>query len=174
MLTLFLLRHAKSSWADAGADDFDRPLANRGIEAAPRVAQAMADNGFTPDRILCSSARRTRQTLGLVLTRLGAEEMTAAFTRQLYGADADALHRMITAQDAQTVRRLMLVGHNPAMQDLALALTGSGAAAERDALEVKFPSGALAVLTFEDRDGWASIAPGTGHLTHFIRPRFLD
>jgi phosphohistidine phosphatase len=174
MLTLFLMRHAKSSWAAAGTDDFDRPLAPRGVDAAPRTAQAMAENGFTPDRILCSSARRTRQTLGLVLTRIGADEMTVTFTRQLYGADVSTLHQMIAAQDARSVRRLMLVGHNPAMQDLALQLTGDGAATEREALEAKFPSGALAVLTFEDRDGWASIAPGTGHLTHFIQPRFLD
>lgn len=174
MLTLFLLRHAKSSWRDDSLSDFDRPLAGRGLKAAPMIGAHMAECGFAPQKVLCSSSQRTRETLGLVLPRLaGACEIT--LTREVYEADDDTdLMTLIAREEADTIQRLMLIGHNPAMQDLALSLTGQGAPEDRAAIAEKFPTAALAVLTFDAAEGWGGIAPGTGLLTHFIRPKELD
>lgn len=180
MLTLFLLRHAKSSWTDQNLPDFDRPLAPRGHKAAPRIGAFMADRGFAPDRILCSSAQRTRETLALVLPHLGGD-CDITLTRSVYESnDEHDLLALIATQSAHqsgptpAPHRLMLIGHNPTMQDLALALAGNGAPDDRAALAEKFPTAALAVLTFDGTDGWAGLAPGSGLLTHFIRPRDLD
>ncbi|MBP5856123.1 histidine phosphatase family protein [Marivibrio halodurans] len=182
MLTLFLLRHAKSSWSDQNLPDFDRPLAPRGHKAAPRIGAYMADRGFAPGRILCSSAQRTRETLALVLPHLDGD-CDVTLTRSVYESnDEHDLLALIAAQSAPPftprpvtgAHRLMLIGHNPAMQDLALALAGNGAPDDRAALAEKFPTAALAVLTFDGTDGWAGLAPGSGLLTHFIRPRDLD
>lgn len=173
MLTLFLLRHAKSSWTDTGQPDFDRPLATRGLRAAPKVGAHMAECGFAPTRILCSSAQRTRETLALVLPYLSGE-CAICLTRAVYEADDETdLMTLIAAQDAASVQSLMVIGHNPAVQDLALSLAGSGTPGDRAAVAEKFPTAALAVLTFDAADGWAGVAPGTGLLTHFIRPREL-
>ena len=174
MLTLFLLRHAKSSWRDDGLADFDRPLAARGVKAAPLIGVHMAACGFAPQKILCSSSQRTRETLGLLLPHLsGACDI--ALTRAVYEADDDAdLMALIAQEDASDIQRLMLIGHNPAIQDLALSLTGQGSPADRAALAEKFPTAALAVLTFDAADGWGGVAPGAGLLTHFIRPKELD
>ena len=182
MLTLMLLRHAKSSWADEGLDDFDRPLASRGRKAAPRVARFIADGGFGPDLILCSTARRARETLSLVLPSM-AHSCTIRMDRTLYEADEeeDLGERLRTLADtdvpegdrAPRGQRVLVIGHNPAMQDFAIQLVGSGAPDDREAIAAKFPTAALAVIAF-DADRWHDIVPGSGTLTHFVRPRDLD
>ncbi|MCR9218741.1 MAG: histidine phosphatase family protein [Alphaproteobacteria bacterium] len=174
MLTLFLLRHAKSSWSDAGMADFDRPLASRGVKAAPKIGSYMAEAGFAPDLILCSSAQRARETLALVLPFL-KEEPTIRITRAIYEADGEEDLLAVLAELApDESARVMLIGHNPAMQDLAVALAGAGAPDDRAALAQKYPTAGLAVLTFDGADGWAGLAPGAGLLTHFVRPRELE
>lgn len=176
MLTLFLLRHAKSSWSDAGLSDFDRPLAPRGEKAAPKIGAFMARAGFEPEVVLCSSAQRTRETLALILPHLGGEA-EVRLTRAVYEADDEtALMAQLAALDRETPTpgRVLLIGHNPAMQDLALHLTGQGAEADRTALAEKFPTAALAVLTFDGASGWSGLTEGSGLLTHYIRPKALD
>jgi phosphohistidine phosphatase len=174
MLTLFLLRHAKSSWAESGLSDFDRPLASRGIKAAPKIGGFMGEGGFAPDHILCSAAQRTRETLGLILPHLKGEP-TITMSRAVYEADDEGdLMALIAGMQAAGPQRLMLIGHNPAMQDLAVSLAGRGAPDDLKALAEKFPTAALAILTFDATDGWAGIEPGSGLLTHFVRPRELD
>jgi phosphohistidine phosphatase len=155
MARLYLLRHAKSSWKDASLDDHDRPLAPRGRKAAKAIGRYMRDQGIEPELVLCSTARRARQTL----ERLGPPGLDARIEPELYGAGADALlARLRGVPDA--VASVLLIGHNPGMQQLAFNLAG---------LDDKFPTAALA--TFEV-DGWSRL--GRAELVDYVRPRDLD
>ena len=172
MKTLALFRHAKSDWSDPRLGDFDRPLAPRGIEAAPRMARAMKALGLAPDLVLCSEALRTRQTWDLAAPELGAAPRLVVL-RSLYLASPSGLLEAIREVGPET-GTLMLIGHNPGTEHLAAVLAGPGS--DPKALKrmgKKFPTAALAVLTFEIAT-WQHAAPGTGRLSHFLRPRDLD
>ena len=171
MLTLALLRHAKSSWDTNALDDFARPLAERGRKAAPLMGGYLAAEGLRPDLILCSSAIRTRQTLDLVAPFLGTPRPAVAYVDGLYLASAsDLIARLrVVPQRWHTV---LMIGHNPGFHDLALALTASGDAEGIANLRPKFPTSALAVFTF-DHILWSRLAPHTGQLTHFATPASL-
>lgn len=171
MLTLTLFRHAKSSWADPSLQDFDRPLAPRGEEAAPLMGAFLAERGLIPNLILCSTSRRTRQTLDLALASLKTRPKLH-YDEALYHATVPALLAIIRAAPADA-HHLMLVGHNPGMQSLALELIGGGDPAGRRAIAQKFPSGAVAIMTF-DAANWAAIRPGSAHLTIFTTPKQLS
>ena len=170
MLTLTLLRHAKSSWDDPSLSDIDRPLNGRGRAAAPVMGALMRREGLRPDHVLCSPSARTRQTLDLVraeLKKLGPAELRES----LYHATPVTLLRAIHGAP-ETARHLLLVGHNPGLQQLAVWLTGGGPAAKRRGLAEKLPTGSLVVLTFEVTR-WLDVKPGSGHLRLFARPREL-
>jgi len=170
MRTLTLFRHAKSSWADAGLEDFDRPLATRGVEAAPLMGAFLAERGLVPDLVLCSGSRRTRQTLDLAFGPLKARPETQ-FLDDLYHATVPALLAIIRRAPSST-RHLMLVGHNPGLQALALELIGGGDPSGRRAIAHKFPSAAVAVMTF-DAPNWAAIGARAAYLTIFMTPKQL-
>lgn len=158
---LLLLRHAKSSWDDPALADFDRPLAPRGRGAAKLIGAYLRDERIRVQLVLCSSARRALQTLELV-----APSGEARIERELYGASASQLLERLrrVPDDAEAV---MLIGHNPAIQDLAIGLTaGAG-----DVLRDKFPTGALATVSFAGP--WRALALGHGELVGFVRPREL-
>src|SRR5450631_2444347 len=125
MLTLTLLRHAKSSWEEP-LDDFDRPLAPRGKKAAPEIGAALAARGLRPDLILCSGALRARETLGLVIEDLGAPAPEVIYDDALYmaapGTLLKRLHGIASAPQRDAPRHVMLVGHNPGFEELALML----------------------------------------------------
>jgi phosphohistidine phosphatase len=158
---LLLLRHAKSSWDDPTLDDHDRPLAPRGRKAAGLIAAYLRDNHVDVSLVLCSTAQRARETLELV-----QPPGQVLIERELYGASADGLlARLRRVLDDQ--RTVMLIGHNPAIEDLAVGLAGSGAELIGD----KFPTGALATLSFNGR--WRDLAPGGVELKSFVRPREL-
>jgi phosphohistidine phosphatase len=160
---LYLLRHAKSSWDDERLADRDRPLAPRGRRAAERMARHLRDEGILPSLVLCSPARRTRETLEAVGP--GGE---VRIEDELYGAsEAALLGRLQRVPDA--VESVMLIGHNPAMQELAVGLAGAGARLED--VEAKFPTGALATLAVPG--GWRELAPGSAELVAFVKPREL-
>jgi phosphohistidine phosphatase len=164
--TLYLLRHAKSSWDDAALADRDRPLAPRGQRAAKLMAEHLVRNEITPSLVLCSAARRTRETLEALAPALG--EADVEVERDLYGASTgELLDRLHSVPD--TVSSVMLIGHNPSIQTLALNLAGSGD--ERDAIALKYPTGALATLAFEV--SWQELDQGAAELTAFVRPRDL-
>lgn len=169
MRTLYLLRHAKSSWDDPGLADHDRPLAPRGLRAVPCVAEHLRTEGIVPDVVLCSSARRTRETLDL----LGDAIPSGCDVRvedELYDANADELLERLHALP-DSVHRAMVIGHNPATQQLALWLAASG---ERvDQMARKFPTAALATLDASIAT-WPDLAPGSAQLTGFVRPKDLD
>jgi phosphohistidine phosphatase len=171
-----LLRHAKSSWDDGIAHDLDRPLAPRGRLAAPLIGAHMAGHGLLPDIVLCSAAVRTRETLALVgeawrrAPGSGCEPEIVHET-DLYLADADRLLRRLRAVPAIR-RRVLMVGHNPGFEDLARRLTGRGGSDDRARLAEKYPTGALAVLTFEAH-AWSEVRAGAGTLVSFVTPRAL-
>jgi phosphohistidine phosphatase len=158
---LHLLRHAKSSWDDAGLADHERPLSARGRKAVVRIAEHVSAAGITPDLVLCSTAERTRQTLaGLVPVLPAGVEIR--LEDGLYGAGAgEVLARVRELDDA--IGAALLIGHNPTLHELALALTGRG-----DALE-RFPTGALATVAF--RVSWSGLAERGGELEAFWSPR---
>lgn len=173
MKTLLILRHAKSSWDDDFPDK-DRPLAKRGRAAAPMMGRYIAQQGYEPDLVLCSTARRTLETLDLMMPALG-RRISVLYEEPLYLAEAQSLlERVRWVEDA--VETVMIVGHNPGLEDLALLLCGTPIeAAERErlsAIQEKFPTAALAVLTFAGKH-WRTIGPGRGRLIDFMRPRDL-
>ncbi len=173
MATLLLFRHAKSAWDSPGLTDFDRPLAPRGQRAAPRVANALTDAGLIPDHVICSTARRARETLALALTQWAAD-MRIDMTREVYEAhDGDLLDLIGETIDRSQPDVLAVFGHNPTMEDLADLLAGEGSDAHAlRRLRVKFPTSAVAVLE-GGSGGWSDLKPGGMRLTRFIVPRDL-
>jgi phosphohistidine phosphatase len=171
MLTLTLFRHAKSSWADPSLQDLDRPLAPRGEQAAPLMGAFLAERGLIPDLVLCSASRRTRQTLSLAFGQLKSQPETQ-FLDEAYHATVPALKAIIRGAPDGT-HHLMLVGHNPGLQALALELIGGGDPAGRRGIAHKFPSAAVAVMAF-DAANWAGVRAGGGYLTIFTTPKQRD
>lgn len=171
MRTLLLLRHAKSSWDDADLDDFDRPLAGRGRRAAPRLGRFIQSKPGAPDLALVSAAARARQTWELVAAEL-APAPPAKILRSLYLATPSRLLAAVRRVSDDT-SRLLLVGHNPGMETLAAELCGDGKRAALAAMAAKYPTAALAEIRF-DVDRWKEVAPGTGRLRRFTRPKDLD
>jgi phosphohistidine phosphatase len=169
MLTLYLFRHAKSAWDDPSLADFDRPLAPRGERAAPAMAAYMKAQGLGPDLVLCSAACRTRDTWALMAGTLDQPRTT--YLDEIYEAEPPALAAAIRRAPADA-RRLMLIGHNPGLEDLAHGLIASGDRDARKALAEKFPTAALAVIDF-DIETWRDLAPATGRLTLFMIPKRL-
>jgi phosphohistidine phosphatase len=173
MHQLLILRHAKSSWDDAARPDRDRPLSPRGRRSAGVMRQAMRDLGLAPDLVLVSTARRTQETLEALEpwddTPL-LEPMDSLYLANVAQLMA-ALHGV-----AETVRSVLLIGHNPGLHDLALALAGSraipGAGATGRALAAGFPTAALA--EFVIAGSWWELREGGGRLVRFLTPRMLE
>jgi phosphohistidine phosphatase len=164
---VYVLRHAKSSWK-SGRPDHERPLAPRGRRAGKAIRRHMQGRGIEPELVLCSSAARARETLELIEPALG--DAAIEIERDLYGASSgELLDRLRAVPDA--VGSVMLIGHNPGLEQLALALAKPSA--ERSELEAKFPTAALATLAF-DGASWREIGPGAAELTGFVRPRDLE
>jgi phosphohistidine phosphatase len=165
MKTVYLLRHAKSSWQDSGLTDADRPLAPRGRRAAQAIARHCRLERVEPGLVLCSSAQRTRETLELVVPALPTD-VAVVVDDDLYGAEADdLLERLRRLPDR--VSSVMLIGHNPAMQELTLMLAGRGH--PLDAARAKFPTGGLATLAV-DTQRWQQLGPGAAELAAFVTP----
>lgn len=165
MLRLILLRHAKSAWPD-GVPDIDRPLAPRGLRGAAAMGAYMAAEGLLPARALVSPARRTIETWE-VAARDWPPHAPPAYERAIYEAPAARLLELLRAQD--DVSPLMLVGHNPGMEEVAAQLLRRE---QRAKVLPKYPTGALAVIDLPV-DRWAQAQPGTGTLERFVTPRAL-
>ncbi len=175
MKTLYLLRHAKSSWSEHAMDDHDRPLNRRGQHSAPLMGQFMRRSGFLPDMILCSTSRRTAETLSLIVPYIG-DETPVQFERNLYLASSDAMLDRIRHVDP-SCDRLLVVGHNPGIEHLAADLVSreklNGSEALFETLQTKYPTAALTVVQFDVRD-WQQVELGTGTLREFKCPRDLE
>jgi len=166
--TIVLLRHAKSSWSDPGLSDVDRPLAPRGERAAKRIAAYLREKRIRPALVLCSPSLRTRQTLEAIAPSLG-KGCTVELVPELYAAsERELLNRLRALPDSAA--SVMLIGHNPGLQQLALALAAPGG--KRAQLEQKFPTGALATLAV-DSDSWTLLKPGEAQLTDYVVPKQL-
>lgn len=167
---LYLLRHAKSSWDDPALADHERPLAPRGRRAAARIAEHLSSQGIRPALILCSSSRRTRETLEPVAAVL--PDVPTQVEADLYGAGEgtllERLHRLPGPADS-----VLLIGHNPGLQDLALALAGGGDAETLARLRAKMPTAALATLS-APVTRWRDLTPGGAALAAFVVPRELS
>ena len=172
MLTLAILRHAKSSWDAPVHGDFSRPLAPRGIAAAPLMGREMDRLGLKPDTILCSPATRTRETLELALPKIDPKSQTVHFEDSLYMASAEDLLGRLRRLPRET-RCALLIGHNPSLQNLALALAGGGKPDDLADMANHFPTCALAVIEF-DLPAWRDLAVRSGKLVHFTVPRRLS
>ena len=171
---LYVLRHAKSSWDDHDAADHERPLSERGRRAVRLLAAHIEAMGIEPELVLCSSARRTRETLeGLRLSS------TVLVEHRMYGAGNDRSRSIRASASAPAdLGSVMLVGHNPAMQMLVLRLAasargGQGEGAEGlEAIRHKLPTGAL--VTLEVNDVWAQVDLGSAELIGYVRPKALQ
>ena len=168
MHTLYLLRHAKSSWSNHSLPDQARPLATRGRRDAKRIAKHLARIGIEPALVLCSSAERTRETFELVRLALGATS-GVSIEAELYAASsADLLERLRSV--SEEMASVMLIGHNPGLQHLALFLASAGAELER--LTTKFPTAALATLTIA-KTPWRQLSAGDAVLAAYVVPKQL-
>jgi phosphohistidine phosphatase len=168
MKTLTLLRHAKSGWDAPVARDFDRPLNARGRKAARAMGREMKRLGLGFDLVLASPAARVTETLTELAQGYGGAVETR-FDEGIYLAPVEALLALVRASD-DADPRLLLVGHNPGMEQLALLLSEGGQL--RDEVAAKYPTGALAEIGF-DVAHWRDVAAGEGKLARFIRPRDL-
>lgn len=163
MKTLYLLRHAKSSWDDQSLADFDRPLNKRGENSAPVMGQLMRERKIRPDLIICSPAKRTRQTAKLALKR-AKTEAEVLFDERAYMSSKSNLCRILTELD-DAVESVLLIGHNPGLDDLLGSLTGEFQ---------HMVTAALAKISLEIKS-WKELKDGKGELNWMVKPRdFLE
>ena len=166
-LTLYLLRHAKSGWDNPNLQDVDRPLSDRGRRETRWLAELLRTRGISPSRILCSAAQRTRETLAGVVPAL-SREASIDITRRLYEAPAERLLSVLREQ-LPTDDSVMLIGHNPGLEDFAGMLAGAGHRLTIASLRDKYPPAGLAQFEFDARR-WGDIATGAGQLVAFMTP----
>ncbi|GAC1370650.1 MAG: histidine phosphatase family protein [Actinomycetota bacterium] len=164
MPSLYLLRHAKSSWDDPAVADRDRPLAPRGRSAAQAIARHIAAAGIRPNLVLCSPAQRTRQTLKIIAAALGPQAK-ALIEEELYGADATTMAQRLRSLPSD-LDAAMVIGHNPGIQALAIRLAGPQGSQR---LVGKFPTGAL--VTLEIPGDWGQLGAMPAPLLGFLVPR---
>jgi phosphohistidine phosphatase len=175
MKTLYLLRHAKSSWGDPGLPDHDRRLNARGQAAAEAMGRHLAALKPAPAAILASTARRVAETLEILLPAAGLKKPPVTRDRGLYLAEPPALLGRLRQAPADA-ESLLMVGHNPGLHDFALRLAGEVTAetqAARDRLREAYPTAALAVIAFPLADSWLEIGWGDGRLESFVTPKDL-
>ena len=173
MKRLLLLRHAKAE--QAGPDDLKRALTDRGEKDCARMGRFLREDVYVPDLILCSSSVRTRQTLKYLLPELGRQPATQ-YLSELYLAEPEIILSLIR-RAPEKVGSLMIVGHNPGLEQCALALaavpTEKKLRKRYDVMDEKFPTCALAVIDFNVAV-WSDVGPGLGELDAFIRPKDMD
>ena len=170
MRTLTLLRHAKSSWDDPVQRDFDRPVNQKGVRAARTMGEYCRREGLSWDHVISSPAVRCIETLDGFWEGYG-KTLKPVWERRVYLASCVTLLDLINEAPAEA-ENILLVGHNPGLEDLVLMLVPDDGAALRDSLEDKFPTASLAVMSFDG--GWAELAARKASLTRFTRPRDLD
>jgi phosphohistidine phosphatase len=164
---LYLLRHAKAGWALPGVRDFDRPLDESGIADAEAMGEAMRTLNYVPDITLCSNAKRARQTLEGLAGRTDTGRVL--FFDTLYSEDAAGYLDIIRKNGVAA--SLLVIGHNPMTEDLAMAVSGDGDETARGLLNHGFPTSGLAVVRFPG--DLADAAQGNGYLEAFLTPADL-
>lgn len=167
---ILLLRHAKSAWDEPGLEDYERPLAPRGRRAAAVMGVYIRDEELVPDLVLCSGARRARETWEIAAHEL-AKAPEVEHDSALYMVTAERLLKRLRKLPA-AVKTVLVVGHEGGVDALARRLVNDGAAPLRRRLGEKFPTAALAVVAIE-LDDWSALAEKSGSLTRFAAPKDL-
>jgi phosphohistidine phosphatase len=170
MPRLLLLRHAKAERSRPGERDHDRRLAERGRNDAPKVGAYLSKHALTPDHVIVSTAARTRETWELAAAALGGSP-PVVFDERIYEASPHTLLAVIK-ETGPNVGTLLVIGHNPGLQELAALLIATGDIEARQRLREAFPTSALAAIEFA-LEGWDKLHPQGGRLAHFIEPRSL-
>jgi phosphohistidine phosphatase len=168
MLRLLLLRHAKASPGESGHADFDRHLIPRGRRAAASVGEYLAAKKLMPESILCSSSRRTRDTLAALLPFVRAET-DIHLTDELYESTLDSYLATIRKRGGAAAA-LLVIGHNPAIEETAAELLARDRRGGKAV--IRFPTSGLGVIDFDIAD-WSALKPATGRLVVFVEPRML-
>ncbi len=179
MLRLMLLRHAKSSWPP-GVQDTARPLSERGQMAARLMGSYMAHHRLFPDRVLCSPTQRTRDTWTGIAGQwpVAMNGVDLVFDARLYGATRHGILSVVRDQgdpenrEEAADRTLLLIGHNPGMQETAELLIAAGDVEQRERLREKFPTAALAVIDFA-ASAWNRVHERSGRLDRYVTPRMI-
>jgi phosphohistidine phosphatase len=166
MKTLYLLRHAKSSWKNPGLDDHERPLNRRGRQVAKRMAEYLWRTKVAPDVVLCSTAVRAKQTLDPIAKRIRPPKVV--FERGIYEVPQRKLWQCLWALP-ENADGVLLIGHNPGLHALALALADAESRKNLPPLGGKFPTGAMAAFSFDG--AWKQLRPNGARLTSFTRPK---
>ena len=161
--TLILMRHAKSSWDDPTLDDKDRPLNKRGKRNAPEMGRRLAEDGFMPEVVISSPARRALKTAERAASELGFEKSDVGIEDSIYSWDSNSVLEAIWGLD-DDLSSVMMVIHNPAITDLVNELTGSD-------IE-NIPTAGVAVIGFE-APKWSKVQAGSGELVMFDYPKKL-
>ncbi len=161
MKKLLLLRHAKSSWEDTSLPDFERPLNERGLRAAPLIGKFMREQKIRPDLVICSPAKRTRETIALVLEAAGIEP-DVRYDERIYEASVASLLEIIS-QIEDDPQEVLLVGHNPGFENLLERLTGES---------IRMPTAALARIAL-NAEKWSEAALSGGQLESFVTAKEL-
>ena len=161
--TITLIRHAKSSWNNPSLSDFDRPLNKRGEGDAPRVGEVLQEAGVLFDKVLCSDARRARQTLSLLKQKLDIDEAIIEYRQNMYGASSHHLQCCV-AEQPDAISSIALIGHNPGMEELVYDLAEE---------PVGHMSTCNVVQLVFDCESWEKLNSSRGKLIFVIRPREL-
>lgn len=163
---LYLLRHARAAWAEPGTRDFDRPLTGAGHRESQAVGAYMASRDYRPAIVICSPALRAIETWQGIAGLLGCRQGDAILAEQLYSSDAKGYLGIVRGHGE--AGSILLVGHNPMIEDLAIALTSGSETEPHAALASGFPTAGLAVVNFDTPLSTAS--PGAGRLEAFVNP----
>jgi phosphohistidine phosphatase len=169
MRRLMLLRHAKSDWPD-GVEDHKRPLAERGRRMSPLMGRFMVEKRLLPDLAMVSTARRAMETWELVRAAIG-QDIVQKDEPRIYEAPSHAILGAVR-QTPDDIHALLLVGHNPGLQDLALKLIGKGREPDLSRLQRKYPTAGLVVIDFDIKH-WSEVAGGLGRLERFETPKSI-
>lgn len=168
MKTVLILRHAKSDWGIPGQADFERPLAKRGLEDAPRMGEVLARFDSTPDKILASPAQRAKQTAQLVAEACGYRK-AIQWEESFYGGGSEDMIAALQQLPA-SVERALLVGHNPTLEETVALLCSPQSGGESWA--IKIPTAGLVCINFDIAD-WRELEPGEGVLQWFVIPKLV-
>jgi phosphohistidine phosphatase len=165
---LLVLRHAKSAWDTDAPTDFERPLAKRGKRDCPRMGRWLEERGLVPDVTVSSPAKRARQTARRTLDAMGEPEDAVLYDERIYGAGLGTLLGVLAECPAES-RRVMLVGHNPAFEELVAFLGGAAAVTPPDGKLM--PTATVAHLRMPD--DWGELAYGAAEIVEIMRPKWL-
>jgi phosphohistidine phosphatase len=170
MRRLLLFRHAKAERSEPGMRDQSRVLIDRGRKDAAAIGAYMASHGLVPDRVVVSPAARSQETWQYASNAFD-HTLSSNLAEQLYDATAHTILEVIKATPA-VAHTLLVIGHNPGLQELAVMLVASGDIETRERLGEKFPTSGLAIIDFPI-DDWSKLHPQAGRLERFVSPKSI-